>query len=539
MATIASTACGDGLRARGAARPDAPAADPLLAFIDTEIRQTWNDNEVRPSDPAKDAEWLRRATLDIAGRIPTVPEIERFRQSPDEDKRALEVNRLLEDPGFVRHWTAVWTNLLIGRQTPERTSREGMERFLRDAFLHNRPWNEIVHDLLTAEGHFEENGAVNFLLGQLDGNPGREDYTVEATARATRLFLGAQVQCTQCHNHPFNDWKQVQFWEFDSFFKQMRRSDHRKIYPETGLPVEYYSELVWKNHSGPVYFEKRSGVMEVAYPRYADREIDPGPYTDRRQQLAKLLARDDTGQHLARAMVNRMWGHFFGYGFTRPVDDMGPHNPPSHPDLLDRLTQEFVAADYNLQQLIRWIANSEAYSLTSRFHDGNRIDNPVAGEAPLFSRMYVKPMTAEQIYDSLLVATGAESVGPDGFEQAERQRREWLREFLLIFGGNDEDEPAQFNGSISQALLMMNGPLVLRASSPETGGALQSVLNDDQLSSDIQRIRHLYLASLGRNPSRRESAAAQKMVSAAKEKWTAYQDLYWVLLNANEFVLNH
>jgi hypothetical protein len=288
-----------------------------------------------------------------------------------------------------------------------------------------------------------------------------------------------------------------------------------------------------------VYFEKRSGVMEVAYPRYADREIDPGPSTDRRQELAKLLAQQDMGQHVARAMVNRMWGHFFGFGFTRPVDDMGPHNLPSHPALLERVTQEFVAANYNIRALIRWIANSEAYGLSSRFHDGNRIDDPRAGEMPLFSRMYIKPLSAEQIYDSLLVATGAGESAAGSYEQLEQLRQEWLREFLFVFGGNDEDDPVSFNGSISQALMMMNGSLVHRACDPETGGTVRAVLTDEKLRSDVQRIRHLYLATLARNPSRRESAAAQKLIGAAEDKRSAYQDLFWALLNANEFVLNH
>ncbi len=563
---------GCGAAVAGGVRPPARTAggfttgyhDPVVAFINDEIRKTWDDNEVRPSRVADDAEWLRRVFLDIVGHIPPAAEIDAFVRSRDDAKRAEVVERLLADPDYVHNWTNIWTNLLLGRQTPRRTSREGMEKFLREAVTRNRPWNQIVHDLLTAEGRDDEDGAVNFLMGQLSGNPNREDYTVEATARSTRLFLGTQVQCTQCHNHPFNEWRQAQFWEFDSFFRQMRRVDHRKTDPDTGLPVDDYSELVWKNYSGPVHFEKRSGVMEVAYPFYEDREIDPSPQTDRRQELAKVLALEDVGQQVARAMVNRMWGHFMGFGFTRPVDDMGPHNPPSHPGVLDRLTQEFAAADYDLQQLIRWIANCEAYHLTSRRHDGNRTDDPAAGEIPLFSHMAVKPFTAEQLYDSLLVAAQAGGRGASnrdaagrktasradvggemrnemgaGYAQSAQQRRQWMREFLLIFGGNEQDEPTNFDGSIPQALMMMNGPLVQQALQTGTGGTLHAVLSNKQLRSDRQRIRSLYLASLGRRPSRRESTAAQSMITASNDKMAAYQDLFWALLNSNEFVFNH
>ncbi|MEZ6145045.1 MAG: DUF1549 and DUF1553 domain-containing protein [Planctomycetaceae bacterium] len=513
-------------------------ADPLVTFVDQQIRQAWEDNEVQPSERADDAEWLRRVSLDIVGHIPTADEIETFLADESETKRADAVNRLLDDPGYVQNWTTVWANLLIGRQTPRLTSRAGMEKFLREAFTKNRPWNEVVYDVLTAEGHYEENGAVNFLLGQLNGNPNREDYTVEATARVTRLFLGTQVQCTQCHDHPFNDWKHAQFWEFDSFLRQMRRVDHRKTDPKTGRRIDDFAELVWKNYEGPVYYERRSGVMEAAYPYYADQQVDPAGTTDRRMELAKVMARDDPDHQVARAMVNRMWGHFFGFGLTRPVDDMGPHNPPSHPDVIDRLTDEFAASGYDLKQLIRWITSTEAYQLTSQFNDKNRIDDPSAGEVPLFSHMYVKPFTAEQLYESLLIATQA-TAATGNYQEAEERRRQWMREFLLIFGGNEDDEPTLFSGTIPQALMMMNGDLVRAADSGMPGSTLHEVLTDERLRSDPQRIQRLYLSSLGRLPSRREATMSQKLISGSPDKLAAYQDLYWALLNSNEFVMNH
>jgi hypothetical protein len=518
----------------------APAAvDPVVAFVDEQIRQGWQDNEVQPSPAADDAEWLRRVYLDLIGQIPPAALVDAFLSNREEDKRARVVTELLSHPALVRHWTTVWTNLLIGRQTPRRTSREGMEKFLREAFARNRPWNEIVYDLLTAEGHFQEQGAVNFLLAQLDGPPNREDYTVEATARVTRLFLGTQVQCTQCHNHPFNDWKQDQFWQMDSFFKQIRRVNHRRLDAATGRQVDDYSELVWQDFAGPVYYEKRSGVMEVAYPIFASREVPAAPDTNRREELARLLAREDADHQLARAMVNRMWGHFFSYGFTRPVDDMGPHNPPSHPEVLDHLTEEFVECGYNLQQLMQWITATEAYQLTSRFNDSNRLDDPASGEVPLFSHMYVKPLTAEQLYDSLVVATQGDDASSAGYQRAQQERRQWMRDFLTIFGGNEEDEPTLFSGTIPQALLMMNGPLVRNALRQESGSSLSRLVGTDPRQSDADRIRQFYLTVLSRLPTRRELSSAQSLVSLSRDKWAAYQDLYWVLLNSNEFVFNH
>ena len=515
------------------------SSDPLIQYIDEQIRTGWADNEVTPSDVADDAEWLRRVYLDLVGHIPDVETVQAFLADKDESKRSKMVDQLLDDPHYVRNFTAVWTNVLLGRVTPDRTSRPGMEKFLRESFARNRPWNEMVYDMLTAEGHFEENGAVNFLLGQLQGNANSEEYTVEATARATRILLGMQVQCTQCHNHPFNDWKQAQFWEFDSFFKQIVRNDVDRYDPQSGQMVDDYSELAWRDFSGPVYYETRAAEMKMSLPSYFGQEIGFGPEVNRREEFAKLICRDDPNQQLAQAMVNRMWGHFFGYGFTKPVDDMGPHNPASHPELLARLTEEFVKSGYDMKQLARWIANTEAYNLTSRFNANNQVDDPAAGEVPLFSHMYVKTLTAEQLYDSLLIATGAHKAGQAGYEQAQAQRAMWLQDFLLIFGGADDQEPTVFAGSIPQALMMMNGELVQKAVNAEQGSYLYAVLMDSSLRNENAKLQQIYLAALGRLPNRNEVGALSQFIRSHPDKLAAYQDIYWALLNSNEFVVNH
>ncbi|MBT5017740.1 DUF1549 and DUF1553 domain-containing protein [Planctomicrobium sp.] len=514
------------------------SADPLIEFINQQIGQTWEDNEVKPSAVAEDAEWIRRVYLDIVGRIPSASEVKTFLDDEDAAKRSKMVDALLANPDFVRNYTEVWTNLLIGRNTPDRTSRAGLQKFLRESFARNRPWNEIVYDLTTAEGHFEENGAVNFILAQLQGNVNSEDYHVEATAKLTRVLLAMQVQCTQCHNHPFNEWKQNQFWEFNSFFRQTRRMDHDKYDPETGQNEDDYSELAYRDFSGPVYYEMRNGLVQVAYPKFFDVEVSPTA-PNRREELGKLMAYDDPNHTVARAMVNRTWAHFMGYGFTRPIDDMGPHNPASHPELLDRLGEEFVKSGYDVKQLIRWVCNTEAYNLTSTFGKHNDYDNPAAGEVPLFSHMYVKTMNAEQLYDSLLIATNAHKSGAGNFAQVEQQRERWLQDFLRIFGGNEEDEPTMFSGSIPQALLMMNGPLVEKAISAEKGGYLHTVLSNPQFRSDNNRVQALFVSALGRIPTRYELSKLVGAINSNRDKLAAYQDLYWALLNSNEFIVNH
>ena len=539
IATVVLCACAPVVAADEPAPLADRAAAEIVSAIDEQIRTGWADNEIEASPTADDAEWLRRVYLDLVGHIPPVEVTAAFMEDKADDKRDRMVDTLIDDPHYVRNMTTVWANTLLGRVTPERTSRAGMEKYLRESFARRRPWNEIVYDMLTAEGKYEENGAVNFLLGQLQGNPNREDYTVEATARASRLLLGMQVQCTQCHDHPFNTWKQAQFWEFDSFFKQIVRIDVEKYDAQSGRMVDDYSELTFRNYTGPVFYETRAAEMKVSYPAYFGRELEIDNSTNRRLEFANLICRDDPSKQLARSMVNRTWGQFFGFGFTKPVDDMGPHNAPSHPELLERLTDEFIAANYDVRRLCGWICKSEAYGLTSKFNDKNTVDDPANGEVPLFSHMYVKSLTAEQLYDSLLIATGAHEAGQASYEEAQAQRQMWLTEFLRIFGGADDQEPTVFAGSIPQALMLMNGELVNKAVSADSGSYLNSVLNDSSLRSDNQRVQQLYLSALGRLPSRKEVTQLGSFVKSHPNKLQAFQDLYWALLNSNEFVVNH
>jgi len=509
------------------------SAREIVDYTNTQMRQGWVDNEVKPSAVAGDTEWIRRVHLDLVGSIPPLETIEAFLKDRDPAKRTKLIDNLLDDPGYVRNWTTIWSNLLIGRQTPRRVSRTGMRKFLREAFARNRPWDKVVFDLVSAEGHFEKNGAVNYLLAQMT----MRDDGVQATAKTTRLFMGIQVQCTQCHNHPFNDWKQNQFWEFNNFFRQARRVDHRRYDPKSGRMVDDFSELVFTDFNEKVFFEQRAGTLQMVEPRFFETRVDAKPSTDLRKELARLMVAGDNAL-IARAMVNRMWGHFFGYGFTKPLDDMGPHNPSTHPELLDRLSREFVKAGYDIKQLARWICNTEPYHLTSQLGVDNSVDNPGAGEAPLFSHMYVKGMEAEQLYDSLIVATGAHKAGGSGWAESERQRQTWLRQFVIAFGTDENDEATTFNGTIPQALMMMNGELVEKATSAERGSFLNKVLSG--AGTDASRVRRLFLSTLTREPTRRELAAAQQLLKENRSSpITAYQDLYWALLNSNEFISNH
>jgi len=506
------------------------ADEPLVEFVNSEIRKQWELHKLPPSPYAEDEEWLRRVTLDVVGHIPSLTETEEFLRNKSPSKRGEWLEKLLASPDYARNWASLWTNLLIGRRTPDRIDREGLRKFLEDSFARNLPWNDLVVALIGAEGSQRDNGAVNFLLAHLN------DDAVPATSLTARLFLGTQLQCTQCHNHPFNDWKQNQFWELNSFFSQTRRFDHQTLNPETKRLEFEYAEIIFVDGEGPKHFEQRNGLVRVAYPIYEGIEVGTDNSTKRRQELARLMTRPESDQ-LARAMANRMWGHFFGVGFTRPVDDLGPHRPPSHPEVLDRLTAEFHKGGYDLKKLIRWICATEAYQLTSRSVPANEKDDPAQGEPPKFTHMAVKSMTPEQLFDSLQVAVKVHGDTKPDWNEWESRRRSWIQQFVLDFGTDENDESTTFNGTIPQALMMMNGTLVNASLNGKDPGLMNLVVEGEQ--KDVKRIQTLFLATLGRDPTSQEIGAARKILGGNETLEQSCQDLLWALVNCNEFISNH
>lgn len=523
--------------------PTGASDDAIITFINHRIQDGWAAANISPSPFASDEEWVRRVYLDVIGRIPTATEAEQFLKSTRPDKHQRLVKQLTENPTYVTNWSTIWTRLLIGRSMSREINRRALQDFLVQSFAENRPWSDIVYDLVSAEGDADTNGATNFLLAHLNNE------AVPATAITTRLFLGTQIQCTQCHNHPFNNATQSQFWEINSFFKQTKVV-RKKNMGEKGETKDPKLALVSLSKGGTTFYETRQGLMQPAYPKFAGVKIADGPGVNRRQELARLMTSGKTNQ-LARAMVNRMWAHFFGYGFTRPVDDMGYHNSPTHPELLDQLSRQFVDSGYDIKQLIQWICLSDAYRLSSRFLEDNVADNPEDGSTPNFSRMYVKQMTAEQLYDSLLVtAKPTQIVTNYSTAWNKMQKRDqWLQQFVYTLENEENDETTTFDGTITQALLMMNGPLVKQSLDLKQDGTILTQALKERTPD--ARIRKLSLAALTRYPTSRELTELKRLVKERTKFLTArnvplqsavqqsYQDVYWAYLNSNEFILIH
>ncbi|TWU00176.1 hypothetical protein Pla108_11210 [Botrimarina colliarenosi] len=558
----------------------------IVAAINKSLSASWRDSGVTPSKPAPDGAWARRVYLDLVGRIPTIDELEAFVAQAAKSRRRWLVDRLLGDSYRDEHarWRATeWANLLIGRTGGGRNSlavREPFEKYLRVAFAENRPLDQLMREMVTASGSVrpeddDHNPAANYLADKMDENG------VQATAKTAQLFLGVSVQCTQCHNHPFNEGRQNQFWELAAFFRQTRaervRDDEddrpkarivdRDFYGEGRDRMAALASLPGQADAAETYYELRNGKLKVAYPVFIDgnslhdvfleRGHDYGDsgrlaLVNRREELAGFIAESPD---FARSAVNREWGRFFGYGFTRPVDDMGAHNPPSHPDLMATLATAFRDADYDLLRLSRWIVLSDAYGLDSMAGRSNQDDEPSLGQPPLFTRFYLRQLSAEQIYESLITATRADEALSD--DRRDEARRRWTRQFATAFGNDENGEATSFNGSIPQSLAMMNSELVRRATElgwvemkkksaaagdyaeKKPAGFLSSIAADRSLSN-ADRVEKLYLAALARKPDRKELAVCNQLLVARKGNAAeALRDVWWALLNSNEFILQH
>jgi hypothetical protein len=498
------------------------------AFIDESIAQAWSKAGIRPAKQATDEEFLRRAYVDLMGRIPNVQEAKAFLHTKESGKREKLVEYLLQHPDFAKSFATEWTITLIGRKNQgQMVDRGSLEAWLRKQFADDRPWNEVVFDLVTATGSNKDNGAVNYVLSHLEFD------AVPLTSLTTRVFLGQQIQCTQCHDHPSNDWKQGDFWGINAFFRGMKIRQVRKA-TATGLDAYDHTELSDEPTDAYASFDRRNGLVGVAFPRFLDgRKISQGTDVIRRLELGKLVA-DPKNEAMAKAFVNRMWAHFLGRGFVHPVDDFGPHNPPSHPELLDRLAKEFQRNGYDVKKLIRWIMASRAYQLSSVKQKANEKD-----EEGLFSVAQLKPMTPEQLFDSLLTATNAHRGGST--EGSQRKRDSWLRQFLFAFANDEAEETTSFQGTIPQALMMMNGELMNEALSGKPGSFLGEVIDESRRVSapEVFMVESIYLAALSRRPTLKEQAQARQYLEAFPDSLQVLQDLFWALLNSNEFILNH
>lgn len=507
--------------------------DMVSSGIDGLVQAGWSEQEIDAADTATDSEWLRRVYLTFAGRIPTLEETTTFLNSRSPRKRLVTVDTLLDSGDRADHMATIWTNLLVGRTERRGVNRDKLFEFLTDSFAKNTPWIDTVGELITATGRNDENGATNFLLAHLNNQ------ATPATAVTARLFLGEQISCVQCHDHPFSKGvRQEDYWALNAFFKDTVRVTVR----EPRAPKSRYMtcRLVDRRQVERItHFETHSGQQRAVLPEYDNVVVAADSDSNRRETLARLLARDSEAK-IARAMVNRMWAHFFGFGFTNPVDDMGPHAVVSHPELLDLLTEAFVKSDYDVRRLMRWIALSSTWQLGSELR--NTVDVPEHGETPLFTRVYTRRMTPEQVYESVRVAIrSASGQSLEHTPETLEHRRQWVAQFARDYQTDENDEDMNFEGTIAQALVMMNGVEVDRAIQQATSAILTGASG---AGSEVAALQRVARSILSREPTPGEKQAfrqhyrllSQRQPEAAS---LAVEDMMWAYLNSSEFVLVH
>ncbi|MBA2114762.1 DUF1549 domain-containing protein [Bremerella alba] len=513
----------------------------IVGQINEAIASAWQAENVKPSPAATDHEFVRRTYLQLLGRIPTVEEIERFISQRRENKREWLVDQIMSgeryEVEFASFWSARFANILVGRaggmseESP--IDRSALEGYLAKQIENNTPYNLLVQDLLTATGTTSPgsesfNPATNFLVSMIDGD------AKLATAKTCTAFLGQQLQCAECHNHPTTGWSQQQFWGLNAFFRQTKLAQDRQSGQLAILDQDFTKSR--DSDSGEVYYEQPNGLLKVAYPQFVDGTTIPHSgkvsEVDRRQELAQLIVNSD---QFPKATVNRMWQHFFGVGFTQPVDDMGPHNPASHPELLDQLSEHFAESNFDLRRLMRWITLSQPYGLSSRQIDENLADSPDTGRQ-LFARYYSRQMEAEQLFHSLQMLAKNSADGSRSMVASVDDRHSWLGQVSQKMGDDEDSETSALDGGITQSLLMMNGGLMKQATDAQAA-VLKKVTASKMSTHD--KVEHLFLAALSRRPTKQESSAISEILKTRNNESAALQDIWWALLNSNEFILDH
>ena len=529
------------VRADGPARAAAPAdaaaktdaLDARIAVFAAELDVLLDNRlaaeQVTAAPLADDAEFFRRVSLDVAGRVPRVAALREFLADTRPDKRRRAVDELLAGPAYVAHFARVWRGVMIPEadSNPEvRFLLPPFEAWLRRRLLDNVPYDGLVREIL--EMTVDPRQAANPFQPQVGLNAlsyyqAKQLKPENLAASTARMFLGVRIECAQCHDHPFDDWKQEQFWGYAAFFAGLKRDGNADA---AMMQINAIEEAL-----GPTQLEIPLQGKTVT-PTYFDGSQPSLGFRDSpRRVLANWMVSPENG-YFARTLVNRLWGQFFGTGIVHPIDDFTAENPPSHPELLDRLAQMFVETGHDLKLVIRVLTATQAYQRTSRQTDASQTD------PRLFSRMAVKGLNPDQIFDSIAQATGfreerGRNVSPLGDPNSLRA------EFVQMFE-NTRDSQTETQTTILQALAMMNGKFVADATSPENSQTLAALI-DFPLMTHGERLETLYLAALGRPPEGEERRRLENYVETGGPTgdWKqALGDVFWSLLNSSEFLFN-
>ena len=490
-----------------------------------------------------DETFLRRVTLDLVGRLPSSAEITAFTLDASAGKRTAAIERLLALPGFGRNWARYWRDVIFYRRSDERglLAAGAAERYLTKQFNQNAPWDKLAQSFMTATGDVREEGTTALIAAQMGE-------VNDVASEASRIFLGVQIQCAQCHDHPTDRWKRQQFHELAAFFPRiglrpvrdgMKRSfevvSHDQDRPRQ-RPMDMLRLGELEHYMPDLKDPSSKGTLVQPVFFLTGQKLPKGETDLQRRDTLAVWMTSAKNPWFAKAFVNRLWAELVGEGFYEPIDDLGPDRTCSAARTIDYLAGEFVAQGYDVKLLFRAITLTQCYQRESRPRR-----NP--DQTP-FTANRSQRLRSDQIFDVLAAALGtAEGAGgrnpnahrPMGGPFGQGGPR---GHFAAVFGYDPSDRRDEISGSIPQALLLMNSPLISRAingRNPNStlGKLLADIADDDQVAVE------LYLRCLGRQPVEKELAACREHVRTTKHRVQAFEDLFWAIINSPEFLHRH
>lgn len=519
-------------------------AEALREMIDRELAAVWKREKVQPAAPADDSEFLRRVYLDVCGDVPTYDETVAFLEDPASDKRARLIDRLLDDPRHAQHLADQWDLLLFGRNPPgyDTDKRDGLQAWLKQRFTDNRPYDETARALLKAEGNSVDDGPPVFYM-QYKGQP--ED----ATEAITQIFLGVQLQCARCHDHPFDEWKQVDFYGMAAFVSRLEvvTVGKDKQLTKYAIGEKAVGDILF---TGPAKDQKPGQKGKPISPRFlhaaeltepalpanykpvdkftANKTPEPPPFS-RKDELAEWITSAEN-PYFAKAIANRVWSLYFGRGVVHPVDNMSPANPPTHPILLDALAKFMVDEKFDLKKFTRELLNTQAYQLSSAGGDGRQFP-------AWFAAARLRPLSAEELAQAWRTATGFELAEKTDAKNGKSGRfRPFESGYMIRFFGTPNTGTGDFQGGLHEHLYLNNGPMssvLLRGK-----GSLLDALtaSGDDAKANVER---LFLSMLNRKPTAAESERFVAFCGTPSKDDTAWREACWALMTSSEFRFNH
>lgn len=509
-----------------------PSATVIARRIDEALAAEVFGEETELAPPASDEVFLRRVWLDLVGDVPTPEETIAFVLDESDQKRQQVVNELLDRAAYGQNWARYWRDVVFYRALDERSriSKPAMEADLTKLFNKNTPWDRIAGAFITTRGDVLENGNTAIVMAQ-DGR------TEETAAEVSRIFLGIQIQCAQCHDHPYDSWRREQFHELAAFFPRVGVRPVREVTKRSFTVIgndrpgkrrpNDNSNRPQSEHFMPDLKDPDAKGTKMQPRFFLTGDSLPLGTTDRerRQQLAGWL----TGSPwFATAMVNRLWSELVGEGFYEPVDDIGPDREPTAPTAVKLLTRKFRESGHDIKWLLRTICQTEAYGRSSRPRRGP-VDTPFTANVP-------QRLRSDQLLNAIHTALEVEEEPSRTGEQRvfrPGQRFRARQQFGEVFGFDPSIAREEIGASIPQVLALMNSPQVNKLIVSRRSSQLQRLLQE--VSDDEQLVVELYLRWLCRQPSDEEIAQAVAHRQLVGNRARAFEDLQWALLNSAEF----